>query len=129
MKLIRISLILIVLMLIFLAVTHKTVFRTETDPTGSYTAVVSFRTYLSFLPMSIGGSSDKPGFVAIYDSQHVSMGEVPVPMLQLAEIEWSETGASIKLVAEWDFVNQTCFYWSEDETHRIYVRGDSNSKE
>lgn len=63
-------------------ISHRTDFYRRHDPTGKYTAICSYRTYLSFLPMSPGSSNDKPCFVKIVDSTGENYGEIPVPMMQ-----------------------------------------------
>ncbi len=104
-----VSLLLIVVTLATTAFLHRTEYLRETDPTGRYTAIFSYRTYLSYLPMPPGSASDKPCFVKIVDAGGRNMGEVPVPMMQMAAIEWTEDGA---LVANgvWDFNKKTCEY-------------------
>ena len=108
--------------LLLIGVTHRTIHDKEVDPTGKYTAIVSYRTYLSLIPMMPGSSGDKAGFVKIVDVAGKSYGEIPVPMLQMAEIEWHASGAEIFLIGEWDFAKKTCYYWSEDQEHQIFVR-------
>lgn len=71
--------------------------------------------------MAPGSGSDKPGFVEIFDSNG-SLGRIPVPMLQMAQVEWSKDKAEIKLIGEWDFVKVTCYYWSEKQDKKIFVR-------
>ena len=43
-------------------------------------------------------------------------------MLQLVDIEWSESGAAVKLIGEWNFDQKTCYYWSADGNRQIYVK-------
>ncbi len=43
-------------------------------------------------------------------------------MLQVAGVEWTGVGAEIQLVGEWNFASRSCFYWSEDQQTKIYVR-------
>ena len=108
--------------LVLLGLQHRTIASVTADPSGQYLAVTSYKTYLSMLPMSPGSSSDKPCFVKILKKDGASLGEIPVPMLQMADIEWSTTGASIKLVGEWDFKLKTCYHWAEDGNTKIYVK-------
>lgn len=103
-------------------IAHKTEFSRQSDPTGKYTAICSYRTYLSFTPMPPGSSSDKPCFVKIVGATGENYGEIPVPMIQMAGIEWNANGAAVTLVGEWDFIQKTCYYWSEDGNRKIYVR-------
>lgn len=115
----------IIVVLAFLcvrAVTQRTVYSTQVDPSGNYTAVFSYRSYLSHIPMPPGSSSDKPCFVKIIDRSGRGLGEIPVPMMQMADLEWTTNGAEVKLVGEWDFVQRTCYYWSEKQDRKIYVR-------
>ena len=102
-----------------LIVLPRTVYQTHLDPTGFYTAIVSYRSYQSFLPRMPGSSSDKPGFVKIIDKNNKPYGEMPLPMLQLLELEWTEQGARIKLIGEWDFINETCWYWDHNGNEQI----------
>ena len=107
--------------LIVLGLQHRTIASVSTDPTGQYRAVTSFKTYMSVLPMAPGSSSDKPCFVKILRTDGTSLGEIPVPTCQLADVEWSAAGARIKRVGEWDFARRTCFYWSEDGDDKVFV--------
>ncbi|MBB5353360.1 hypothetical protein HNR46_003617 [Haloferula luteola] len=101
---------------------HRTEASREIDPTGRYTAIWSYPTYLSFVSMSPGSSSDKPCWVRMIDSRGQNLGEIPVPMLQMAGVEWRESGAEVRLVGEWDFDAGTCYYWSEDGESQVFVR-------
>lgn len=75
-----------------------------TSPDGKYTAIVTYRRYQALLPMGPGQSSDKPGFIRIEDSSGSNLGKIPLPMVQMAyDLEWTPTGAEIRLVGEWDF--------------------------
>lgn len=108
--------------LIYFALQHRTVFSMTSDPSGKYQAIISYKTYLSMLPMPPGSSSDKPCFVKIVGKDGANYGEMPVPMIQMAGVEWSISGASVRLVGEWDFKAKKCFYWSEDGNKKIYVK-------
>lgn len=109
----------------FITFNHCTTYRTIMEPNGDYTAVVTFKTYLSFLPMSPGSSSDKAGFIEIFDNESNSLGKMPIPMLQLASIHWHENGAgaSVKTRGEWDFNERTCFYWDKSQSYKIECKG------
>lgn len=107
--------------LLFYAFQHRSPAGSLVDPSGRYRAIISCKTYLSYLPMPPGSSSDKPCFVRIVDRQGNDYGEIPVPMLQMADVEWTDGGAAIKLIGEWDFKNRSCYYWSEDGNHKVYV--------
>ena len=114
-------------LLVGAAALHRTISSVNADPTGNYLAEVSYRTFYSFIPMAPGSSSDKPGFVEIFkqesNQKRVSLGRIPVPMLQMAGVEWMSQGAVVALVGEWDFEKRTCYYWSEDGNQKIYVMG------
>jgi hypothetical protein len=97
----------------------------DKDPSGRYIAIVSYKMYLSFLPMPPGSSSDKACFVRIEGIDGTNYGEIPVPMLQLAAIEWTDTGAEIRVIGEWDFKNKRTYYWAENGNDRIYVLGEA----
>ena len=103
---------------------HRTIVSVTTDPTGRYSAVTSFKSYLSLLPMPPGSSGDKPCFVKISDKDGTSLGELAVPMCQLAHVEWTERGARVSFVGEWDFVSATCFHWSEDQNSKVFIKID-----
>lgn len=107
--------------LIFAGYQHRTEYYRETDPTGKYTAICSYRTYLSFIPMPMGQSSDKACFVKIVGRDGKNHGEIPVPMIQMADVKWLSNGAEVRNVGEWNFTTNTCYYWSEDET-QIFVK-------
>jgi hypothetical protein len=114
-------------LLVVSAIFHRTIASSEIDPTGTYAAEVSYRTFYSFVPMAPGSSSDKPGFVEIFkkdpSGKRTSLGRIPVPMLQLSGVKWFSSGAVVELVGEWDFEKRTCYYWSEDGNRKIYVVG------
>lgn len=72
--------------------------------------------------MTPGSSSDKPGFIKIVDTTGENLGEIPLPMLQMGEIEWRTGGADLGSIGEWDFIHKTCFYWSDDGSRKISIR-------
>src|SRR5690349_17997856 len=92
------------------------------DPSGKYTVIVSKRRYQSYLPRMPGQGGDAPGFVEILGPNRKSMGRVPIAMLQQVDVRWSSSGAEIRLIAEWDFVRHTCYYWSKDQERQIWVQ-------
>lgn len=110
----------------FLFFTSRTVYYTQQDPSGRYTAIVSYNTYRSFTPMMPGSSSDKPGFIKIVDQHNNDLGEIPLPMLQLADLKWTQEGAEVKLIGEWNFTKGYAFYWDETGSERIFVRGSES---
>lgn len=94
----------------------------KADPSGKYYAVWSHQPY-QYLPIfGLGTDSDSHCFVKIVDAKGRSLGEIPVVMLQVAGVEWTGVGAEIQLVGEWNFASRSCFYWSEDQQTKIYVR-------
>ena len=102
--------------------TRRTVYSVQTDPTGKYTAIFSFKSHRSLMSMVPGDSSSKPCFIRIRGVDGTDYGEIPVPMIQLAELLWGTNSAEVKLVGEWDFAAGTCWYLSEDQERKIYVR-------
>jgi hypothetical protein len=109
-------------MLLAFALNHKTTFLELRDPSGRYLARITFSTFLSFIPMSPGSSGDKPGFVEIFDRDGESMGRIPVPMLQLSNVQWTPTGAEVLMIGSWDFAKGECYYWTDMGNKKIYVR-------
>lgn len=114
--------IIILVSLAYIITIPRSTYAIVTDPTGQYTAKVTSKMYLSLIPMSPGSSSDKAGFVEIFDSNSHSMGEVPVPMLQLANINWHPDGASVDHYGEWDFKKGICYHWNEKGTHKVIIK-------
>ena len=94
------------------------IYRTEWKVYGNS----HFQNLLIIHPNAPGSSSDKQCFVKIVDSKMRNLGEIPVPMIQLAGIEWSNNKASIRMVGEWDFEKGTCYYWSKGGNRRIFVK-------
>ena len=92
---------------------HRSIVETYEHPSGQYTAQLTYRTYLSLLPMMPGSSGDKPGFVEVFDVSEGSLGKMPVPMLSSVRFEWTDRGASVWMVGDWDFDAGTCRYWNE----------------
>ncbi len=111
---------LVVMMLVF-ALNHQTTFLELTDPSGRYLARVTYSTFRSFIPMPPGSSGDKPGHVEIFDRGGRSMGRIPVPTLQMSNVEWTPTGAEVSMIGSWDFAKDECYYWSETD-EKIIVR-------
>jgi hypothetical protein len=121
MKLLRTftALVLLLSALTYFCIHHRTEHSRTADPTGRYTAICSYSSYLSCLPMAPGLSSDKSCYVRIVDTAGQDYGEIPVPMIQLAAVTWQPTGAEIRNVGEWSFPEKTCYYWSEDGSQKI----------
>ncbi len=119
----RVSIVIFSLCLIgYFASISRTIYSTDVDPTGKYIVKVSYKSYLSLIPMTPGSSSDKSGYVEIFDNYSNSMGEIPIVMLQLAHVSWHKNGASIKLKGEWDFKKGTCYYWDESGNHKVFCK-------
>ena len=76
------------------------------------------------LTMAPGSSSDKPCFVEIFDDRQGSLGEIPVDMIQIAGVDWTEGGAEIPSAGEWNFKKGYCYYWDEDGNKRIFTKGN-----
>ena len=94
----------------------------ESDPSGRYFAVWSHAPY-QYLPIAgLGTGSDSPVYVKMIDRKGKNFGEIPVAMMQLADVEWRTSGAEIKLIGEWNFSAGTCFYWSENQMRKIRAR-------
>lgn len=108
--------------LFWIGANHRTEHSRQVSPSGGYTAICSFKSYLTSVGMTPGSSSDKPCFVKIVDSSGKNCGEIPVPMIHMAGVEWNDHGAEITLVGEWDFKQGTCYYWSEDQNSQIFVK-------
>jgi len=126
-RFIWIAVILVVIAGVAFGALHRTIVSSENDPSGMYTAEVSYRTFYSFIPMAPGSSSDKPGFVEIFKKGAGSLGRIPVPMLQMSGVKWESPGASVAMVGEWDFVQGTCYYWGDGGNRKIYVTGKPTS--
>ncbi len=75
---------------------------TFTRPDGKYRVVVSKKTPFLNLKSTIGGSSDTPGLVQLYDQHGKLLQETKVDLVQQVEnVEWLPKSVYIKLVAEW----------------------------
>lgn len=108
----------ILLVLVVLASMHRSIYSQQRSPDGRYSAQVTYKTYLSFLPTMPGQGSDKAGFVEIFDNTGRSMGRMPIPMLQMADIRWRADGAEIKLVGQWNFGQSSCQYLDQQDTYQ-----------
>jgi hypothetical protein len=112
---------------VLLALNHRSLVTETWDPTGNYVAKITVKTFYSSIPMAPGSSSDKPGYVEIFTKSGDSMGEIPVPMLQLAGVYWKPNGADVEMIGEWDFLKGDCYYWDESGNKKIYVKGGESS--
>lgn len=85
------------------------------DPTGEYEAVVTYSKIHSVLPSMPGQGSDMGGRIAIYDREGNFYGGGSMDFVRDGyELEWTETGAYLKFVGEWDFEAGTYSYWAND---------------
>lgn len=106
--------------LILLALFSKEETRRFKSPDGRYECVVTRYRYENFIPGMPGQGSDYSCFLSIYDENGKHCGTIPVPMAWMVhDIKWTESGASLTAIGEWDFANQTCLYWNEDQTRQI----------
>ncbi|MGD1858325.1 MAG: hypothetical protein ACFB2W_29150 [Leptolyngbyaceae cyanobacterium] len=84
------------------------------DPTGQYEVVLTYPKLYHFMPAMPGQGSDKSGSIAIYDRQGNFYGGGPLDFVRDGHgIEWTENGASLQLVGEWDFEAGTYSYWAD----------------
>ena len=87
------------------------------DPSGEYTAVVTFRKYQAIIPGSPGDGSSKSGYIEVYDSQGRSYGRIPVGLIQQSDdLEWTDSGAMIPAYCEWNFQKGEYRYWNDAQT-------------
>lgn len=85
------------------------------DPTGKYEAVITYPKLYHFLPAMPGQGSDMSGSIAIYDRGGNFYGGDSLDFVRDGYgVEWTETGASLQFVGEWDFAADTYAYWSDD---------------
>lgn len=87
------------------------------SPSKNHTAVVSYRRYNSYLPMSPGQSGDKAGFIRIEGKDGRSYGKAKIPMLWMSQdLEWMPNGAALKFVCEWNFSKREYRLWNDSQT-------------
>lgn len=87
---------------------------------GEYTAIVTYRRYESFRPTLPGQSGDKAGFIRIEGKDGRNYGRISVPMVWMAsDLEWTDDGAELKLICEWDFAKREYRFWNEAQTKEI----------
>ena len=93
------------------------------SPNGEYSVVVTRKFIYNFIPTAPGDGSSAPCNVEIIDKEGSSMGRITVsPGYMVDDLVWTESGAEIKLVGEWNFKNETAYYWSEDQGHKVWVK-------
>jgi len=90
------------------------------SPDGEYTAIVTYRRYESFQPTFPGQSGDKAGFIRIEDKDGQNYGRVGLPMVWMSrDLEWTNDGADLKLICEWDFTKREYRFWNDAQTKEI----------
>lgn len=90
------------------------------DPTGKYEVVLTYPKLYHFMPAMPGQGSDMSGSIAIYDRQGNFYGGDSLDFVRDGHsIEWTDNGASLQSVGEWDFGAGTYSYWSDDGNQLI----------
>ncbi|MGD1949908.1 MAG: hypothetical protein ACFB14_09705 [Leptolyngbyaceae cyanobacterium] len=90
------------------------------SPTDDYEAVVTYSKIYHVIPAMPGQGSDMSGTISIYDRDGNFYGSGSLDFVRDGyELEWTETGATLDFVGEWDFEAGTFSYWSEDGNRRI----------
>ncbi|MEL6128324.1 MAG: hypothetical protein AAFR24_00540 [Cyanobacteria bacterium J06627_3] len=90
------------------------------DPAGEYEAVVTYSKIHHFMPGMPGQGSDRPGTISVYDRKGNFYGSGSLNFIRDGyEIEWTENGASLPFVGEWDFEAGTYSYWSDNSQELI----------
>lgn len=85
------------------------------DPTGQYEVVLTYSKLYHFVPAVPGQGSDMSGNIDIYDRDGNFCGGDTLDFVRDGHrIEWTEHGASLQFVGEWDFETGTYTYWSDD---------------
>ena len=85
------------------------------DPSGQYEVVITHPKIYHFIPAMPGQGSDMSGNIAIYDREGNFYGGDTLDFVRDGHsLEWTDTGASLQFVGEWDFEAGTYSYWSED---------------
>ncbi|MEL6334048.1 MAG: hypothetical protein AAFQ76_15820 [Cyanobacteria bacterium J06626_26] len=90
------------------------------DPAGEYEAIVTYSKIHHFMPGMPGQGSDRPGTISVYDRKGNFYGSGSLNFIRDGyEIEWTENGASLPFVGEWDFEAGTYSYWSDNSQELI----------
>jgi hypothetical protein len=93
------------------------------SPDGKYTAIVTYRRYESLRPTFPGQSGDKEGFIRIENQNGLNYGKIGVPTIGMSrDLEWTDNGADLKLVCEWDFAKREYRFWNKSQTETIVKR-------
>ena len=92
------------------------------SPDGKYTAIATYSLSQLIIPRFPGQSGDKVGYVRIEGSNGIDYGKIPVPMIYMVhDIQWTNHGAQLVAVGDWDFAKREYRYWNKDQTKQ-YVR-------
>ena len=84
----------------------------NSDPTGRYTAIVSYRRFQKPFATTPGNSSGHSGYIRIEDVAGRNYGKVTLPILWMAaDMRWEEHGATLVGAGVWDFQAGTCLQW------------------
>ena len=90
------------------------------DPTGQYEAVLTYPKLYHVMPMMPGQGGDKSGKITIYDRHGTFYGSGSLDVVRHGHsLEWTDHGASLLLVGQWDFEAGTYAYWSNDGNELI----------
>jgi hypothetical protein len=90
------------------------------SPDGHYTAIVTYPGGLKFQSSFPGQSGDKAGFIRIEDREGINYGKIGVPMVSMArDLKWTEKGAELTLVGEWNFARREYRFWNESQNEQI----------
>lgn len=90
------------------------------SPDGRYKAIVTYRRIEAFRPIFPGQSGDKAGFIRIEDKDEKNYGKIGVPMVWMSrDLKWTDGGADLKLVCEWNFAKREYRFWNESQTEEL----------
>jgi len=90
------------------------------SPDRQYQAIVTYRRMESFRPTFPGQSGDKAGFIRIVDKDGKNYGKIGVPMVWMSrDLKWTNGGADLPVVCEWDFAKREYRFWNESQTVEI----------
>lgn len=92
------------------------------SPNRCFECVVKRYKYKNLIPKFPGQGSDYSCFLSIYKKQELC-GTIPVAMASMInDLEWTENTASIRTIGEWNFSDETCFYWAENGNTKVFVK-------
>lgn len=102
---------------------QKVEYQRINSPDERYTAIVTYRRIESFRPSYPGQSGDRAGFIKIEDTDGKNYGSISIPMVWMSnDLEWTDGGAHLKLVCDWNFVKREYRFWNESQTEEITKR-------